>query len=259
MSRRKGKGGWPKLLGNRMSDVGRFGIRRKKGDRLTFAKSAQERKKEKGAKSSLAPSKAKGWNWGDGFLSLFSFFGRYPQTVGYSLMAVSLFCCLLLSLTRWPGMEIAGIGPNWLLIWVVAWSLKRSPMEGAFVGGLLGLLQDGMTSPEPTHALSLAIVGWLTAKLQKQRFLQEDFISAAFVVFGMAVVSQTVMALQFSVWTNGQSLIKIWQYHQMVALSSAILSSLWAPVLYLPLTRLYRFMDADQQKRSLEMSFRGRR
>jgi rod shape-determining protein MreD len=127
------------------------------------------------------------------------------------------------------------------------------------VGGLLGLLQDGMTSPEPTHALSLAIVGWLTAKLQKQRFLQEDFISAAFVVFGMAVVSQTVMALQFSVWTNGQSLIKIWQYHQMVALSSAILSSLWAPVLYLPLTRLYRFMDADQQKRSLEMSFRGRR
>jgi rod shape-determining protein MreD len=139
-------------------------------------------------------------------------------------------------------MEIAGIGPNWFLIWIVAWSLKRSMLVGAIAGVILGLIQDGLTAPEPTHIWSLMLVGMLTARLQKQRFLQEDFISVAMIVFGMAVIGETIMALQFSL--QGQrSLLEIWQYHQLVALSSAILSSLWAPLLYFPLNRLWNSME----------------
>jgi len=69
---------------------------------------------------------------------------------------------------RLPGIELLGIAPNWLLIWVVVWSVKRTVVQGAIAGLALGLLQDGMTSPHPTHALSLALVGILTARLQKQ-------------------------------------------------------------------------------------------
>jgi rod shape-determining protein MreD len=252
---------WPRLPG------------RKKQARSVFATPEKEKKRPTAARTSLAPASSKGISWVDRIAQLFGWFALYPQTTGYCLMVLSLFACMLLSLTRWPGMEIAGVGPNWLLIWVVAWSLKRSPKEGAFAGLLLGMLQDGMTAQNPTHMVSLAIVGWLTAKLQKQRFLNEDFISAAFVVFGMSVLAETVMAVQFSLmelqrplihegpaWMQyGPAIARIWQSHQSVALSTAILSSLWAPILYLPLSRLWRFMDAAQQKRFLEMSFRSNR
>lgn len=253
---------WPPLLGG------------KKQPRSVFATPQKEKKRAPAARTSLAPAGPKGISLGDRFAQLFGWFALYPQTTGYCLMVLSLFVCMLLSLTRWPGMEIAGVGPNWLLIWVVAWSLKRSPQQGALAGFVLGMLQDGMTALNPSHIVSLAIVGWLTAKLQKQRFLNEDFISAAFVVFGMSVLAETVMAVQFSLmelqrplvhggpaWMQyGPAIARIWQSHQSVALSTAILSSLWAPILYLPLTRLWRFMEAAQQKRFLEMSFRsGRR
>jgi rod shape-determining protein MreD len=254
---------WPKLPG------------RKKQTRSVFATPEKDKKRPKAnaARPSVSAPNSKGLSWGDRIAQLFGWFALYPQTTGHCLMVLSLFVCMLLSLTRWPGMEIAGVGPHWLLIWVVAWSLKRSPQAGALAGLLLGMLQDGMTAQNPTHMLSLAIVGWLTAKLQKQRFLNEDFISAAFVVFGMSVLAETVMAVQFSLmelqrplihegaaWMQyGPAIARIWQSHQSVALSTAILSSLWAPILYLPLSRLWRFMDAAQQKRFLEMSFRSSR
>lgn len=170
----------------------------------------------------------------------------------------SVLLCLLVLPARLPGMELLGVAPNWLLIWVVAWSLKRTIWEGAIAGIALGLIQDGMTATEPTHVLSLAVVGFLTARIQKQRYIQEDFVSVALIVFGMAVLAETVTAIQFSLdnldWvvqltsrdpsfleTSNQfaqrTLPEIWLYHQRVALSSAILSSLWAPAVYYPLKR----------------------
>lgn len=168
------------------------------------------------------------------------------QLVNWAVIVGSVLLCLLVLPMRLPGMELLGITPNWLLIWVVVWSVKRTVFQGAIAGGVLGLLQDGMTSPDPTHVLSLTVVGILTARLQKQRYIQEDFISVALIVFGMAVLAETITALQFSVLTafansadsgSTRSLADIWTYHQQIALSSAILSSLWAPVLYYPLKR----------------------
>ena len=140
-------------------------------------------------------------------------------------------------------MDILGVGPNWLLVWVVVWSISRSPFDGIVAGITLGLLQDSHTASFPTHALGLAIAGFLTAQLHKRRFIEEDLISVALIVFGLAVITETTMALQLSaqVLFGSESLYAslgtIWQHHQRVALSSAILSSLWAPALYYPLKR----------------------
>jgi rod shape-determining protein MreD len=155
----------------------------------------------------------------------------------------SVLLCLMLLPARLPGMELLGIAPNWLLMWVVAWSVKRSAFEGALAGLVLGLLQDGMTAPYPTHTLGLMLAGILTARLQKQRYIQEDIVSIALIVFAMAVVTETTMAVQVSLHNLVRadslypSLVEIWLYHQRVALSSAILSSLWAPAVYYPLSR----------------------
>ena len=154
----------------------------------------------------------------------------------------SLLLCLLILPTRLPGMELAGIGPNWLLIWVVAWSVNRTMFQGAMAGLVLGLIQDGMTAPMPTHILSLMVVGMLTARLRKGRYIQEDFISVALIAFGTAVIAETVMAIQYSFQAD-RSLVEIWTYHQLIALSSAILSSLWAPVIYFPLNRWWQWID----------------
>jgi rod shape-determining protein MreD len=182
-------------------------------------------------------------------LALEDLFDRHPISrplVNWGVTVISVLLCLLVLPMRLPGMELAGIGPNWLLIWVVAWSVKRTMFQGALAGLILGLLQDGMTSPSPTHALSLTLIGVLTARLQKQRYIEEDFISVALIVFGMAVLAETVTAIQFSL-QGGRSLIEIWTYHQFVALSSAILSSLWAPVVYFPLNRWWERMGLIEQ------------
>jgi rod shape-determining protein MreD len=168
--------------------------------------------------------------------------------------ASSVLLCLLILPTRLPGMELLSVSPNWLLIWVVSWSVKRSLFQGAIAGLILGFIQDGMTSPHPTHALSLAIVGVLTARIQKQRYIKEDFISIALIVFGMAVLAETIIAVQFSLQDIGatpeggqRTLSEIWIYHQQIALSSAILSSLWAPVVYYPLNRWWeQVQDLEQ-------------
>lgn len=172
-----------------------------------------------------------------------------PQTrqiVDYSLMFFSVLLCLMLLPNRLPGMELLGIAPNWLLIWVVAWSVKRNAWQGAFAGIILGFLQDAMTYSEPTHALPLGLVGLITGGIQKQRFIQEDFISIALIVFVMAVFSEAVFASQLAL-SGGRNVTFIWAYFQRVALASAILSSLWAPVVYYPLNRWWQKLKLAEQ------------
>ena len=157
----------------------------------------------------------------------------------------SVLLCLMMLPTRLPGMELLGIAPNWLLIWVVSWSVKRTVFQGALAGIVLGLLQDAMTSPNPSHAISLGIVGMITGLMQKQRFIQEDFISIALIVFGMTVLEETIFASLLT-WMGDRNVQDIWTYYQKVALASAILSSLWAPVLYYPLNRWWQQIKLAQ-------------
>ena len=182
------------------------------------------------------------------------------QVLNSTVTVGSALLCLLILPMRLPGIELLGIAPNWLLIWVVAWSVKRTAIQGAIAGLVLGLLQDGMTSPDPTHTIGLSLVGILTARLQKPRYIKEDFISIALIVFGMTILVETVTALQFSFTGNSfrdtdsytantlccatnLSLAATWAYYQRITLASAILSSLWAPVVYYPLNWWWEKMN----------------
>lgn len=168
---------------------------------------------------------------------------RRYRWINVGVILGSALVCILLLPMRLPGMSLLGVGPSWLLIWIVAWSVQRSALEGAIAGGVLGLVHDGLTGAFPTHTIGLILVGFLTARIQKQRFLQEDFVSVAIIVFGMTVLAQTMMALQISIHSllipesPYPGLPDIWLQHQRIALSSAILSSLWATALYYPLSR----------------------
>jgi rod shape-determining protein MreD len=152
---------------------------------------------------------------------------------GLVTTASATLCALALPL-KLPGMTLAGIGPHWLLAWVVAWSIKRDMLQGLLGGITVGLLQDSLTAPQPTHVIGLALVGLITGRINKKRLLAEEFVSVALIVFGMAALIEVVMALQLS-WMGDRPLLEIWERLPLIALSSAILSSLWAPVVYYPL------------------------
>ncbi|MBZ8182135.1 MAG: rod shape-determining protein MreD [Oscillatoria sp. PMC 1051.18] len=176
------------------------------------------------------------------------------EIVNWAVTIGSVILCTMFLLTRMPGTALLGIGPHWLLIWVVAWSVKRTVFQGAIAGLALGLIQDGMTSGLigdsisylPSHALSLAVVGILTACIKKQKYIQEDFISIALIVFGMAILAETLTAFQH-ILVGLRELAEVWSFHQRIALSSAILSSLWAPVIYYPLNLWWQRMKAFEQ------------
>ena len=169
------------------------------------------------------------------------------ELLDWLITAGSAFFCLLLLPARLPSMELLGISPNWLAIWVVAYSVKRKPYQGILAGILLGFVQDSMTHPEPTHTVSLAIVGFLTACFQKNRYIQEDFISLAILVFGMTFLAETVHTLQYLLLQT-RPLEEAWTYYKRIVLCSSILSSLWAPVIYFPLNLWW------SHRRSLEPS-----
>lgn len=168
------------------------------------------------------------------------------QFMNWAVTVGSVILCLIMLPTRLPGMELLGIAPNWLLVWVVVWSVKHTALQGAIAGLAVGFLQDGISAPIPTHALSLAVVGIVTARLQKQRYLQENFISLALIVFGMVILADTITALQFS-FLGLRNLAEIWTDQQRITLSCAILSSLWAPVVYCPLNWWWEQLELLEQ------------
>ncbi|MDY7019997.1 MAG: rod shape-determining protein MreD [Cyanobacteriota bacterium] len=167
------------------------------------------------------------------------------QIINVIFSVIAIIICSVLILAPLPGMELFGIKPNWFLILLVAWSLKRSPFSAAVAGLVLGLILDGVTTSNPTHVFSFMIVGILTVLIYRKMIkkVQEDFISVALIVFGMAIVVETIRALQFSRMGN-HTLMDLWVYQQQIALITAILSSLWAPVVYFPLNRWWEWMKS---------------
>ncbi|MGV2828332.1 rod shape-determining protein MreD [Myxosarcina sp. GI1(2024)] len=152
------------------------------------------------------------------------------------IITISVAICSTLMFLRLPGMELLGISPNWMLIWVVAWSTKRGVWQGAIAGVGMGWIYDSITVSPPSHVLSLVIVGVVTSSLQKQKYIGEDFISIALIVFFMTVIAETVYGIQYS-WMKLLPIAEIWQNYQQIAIASAILSSLWSPIFYYPLAR----------------------
>ncbi|WP_373546165.1 rod shape-determining protein MreD [Chamaesiphon sp.] len=174
----------------------------------------------------------------------------------------SVGLCLILSPTRWPGMEILGVGPSWLVMWTIAWSLQRSLWHAATAGVVLGLIQDAMTFPAattlgtmPTHVLSLTTVGVLTFWLYKRRYLDDTILSVSIGTFLLTLVSETITGLQYfievaieqSLETSIDSFGYIWANQSSVILISAILSGLWMPILYYPLHLWWQRIGANNK------------
>jgi len=171
---------------------------------------------------------------------------RYPVLVQVAINIVvsagSLLLCTALTPLRLPGLELLGVGVDWPLIWVVSWSVSRPWWTAMFGGVIAGLLQDGMTELLPSHAWGLALVGLLAARIHR-RSGETAWVMIALTTFALVAVSETTMAAQFA-YVYGRNAADVWALHQQVTLCSAILSSLWSPVISWPLCRWWRMMES---------------
>jgi rod shape-determining protein MreD len=140
-------------------------------------------------------------------------------------------------MSRVPGMELIGITPNWFLIWLVTWSVKRNLGQSLTAAVALGLIWDSLTGVYPSHVLGLVVVALLTSNVYGQQYIKEDVISIILIVFGMSIISETTTALQYSLQTE-IPLLDIWLNYQKNCLASAIITSLWTPFIYFPLNYL---------------------
>jgi rod shape-determining protein MreD len=171
---------------------------------------------------------------------------------GLNVLAIvgSVGLCLMLAPTRFPGMEILGVGPNWLVMWTIAWSLHRSLWHAATAGVVLGLIQDAMTFPTattlgsiPTHVLSLTTVSVLTFWLHKHRYVDDTILPVAVTTALLTFLAEVLLGAQYllqtalghSIAVSLDSLNYLATNQVSVMLISAVLSGLWMPIIYYPL------------------------
>ncbi|AFZ52252.1 rod shape-determining protein MreD [Cyanobacterium aponinum] len=153
------------------------------------------------------------------------------------IIIVSIAACCILLMVRISGLELLGVTPNWLLIWLVTWSVRRNIWQSAIASICLGLIWDSLTGVFPSHVLGLLVVGIFTSNVYSKEYIKEDLISIMLIVFGMAIINETITALQYSIQTQ-VPLTDIWLNYQKNSLTSAIISSLWTPLVYYPLNYL---------------------
>ena len=118
---------------------------------------------------------------------------------------------------------------------------KRSIWQAAIAGVALGWIYDGLSIGNFSHVFSLVTVGVITASLNKERYIGEDFVSMALIVFAMTIMAQTILALQ-CVWLQIRPVTNIWQDYLRITITSAVITSLWTPAIYLPLNRWWEIV-----------------
>lgn len=160
---------------------------------------------------------------------------------------ISIFICSMLMMADIPGIELLETNPNWLLIWLVSWSIKRTAWQGAIAGLVLGWIYDGITASSPSHIFSFILVGILSSSLQKQKYTGEDFISVAFIVFFMSVFAETVFAWQYA-REYFIPLAKVITKYKQIVVISGVVTSLWSPVFYYPFNLWYQRVKLLKRK-----------
>ncbi|NJL53639.1 MAG: rod shape-determining protein MreD [Hydrococcus sp. SU_1_0] len=169
-------------------------------------------------------------------------------------MAISIAVCIILMLVNIPGVELLEVNPNWLLIWVVAWSLNRTTWQSAIAGLIVGCIYDGITLGNPSHILSFMLVGLVTSSLKTQKYLGEDFISVAFVVFFMTFLSEAIFAWQYG-REHLMTMTDLLYKYQQVVIISAIITSLWSPAFYYPVNLWEKKNGTMEKKIKLILEF----
>lgn len=170
----------------------------------------------------------------------------WRSVVNTVVTVLSLLLCATVMPLRLPGIDLLGVGPNWVLIWVVSWSMFHGVWDALVAGLVAGAILDGLTAPDPTHMVPLVVVAVLTAQLRRRRLIEDEFGMLMLLVFAMVVLAETIFAVQ-CVTQGDRDPVDVWALHQWLTLCSAILTSLWTPVVYVPLRLWWQRLEQGER------------
>ena len=155
------------------------------------------------------------------------------------VIVTSLAGCCILSLMRFPWVELLGVSPNWLLIWLIAWSVRRPIWQAIAAGICVGWIYDALAIANPSHVPSFIVVGVITASLDKDRYIAENFVSVAILVFFMTIIAETIIAIQYF-WLQIIPVKEVWFNYLRIVASSVLITSLWTPLIFIPLNKWWK-------------------
>lgn len=113
---------------------------------------------------------------------------------GFTL--ATAIACLFLLWVPFPGLNLLGYRPNWMLVWLVFWCLGRPPWIGAIAGAIIGLLMDSVANPVPSHLLSGIVVGALVGSWSRRQQAPPRTITLLLWIFLLVLLADGVFALQ---------------------------------------------------------------
>jgi rod shape-determining protein MreD len=150
----------------------------------------------------------------------------------YVVAALLAELLAILQVSVMPYIQILGVTPDLVLIFVACWAVIRGYEEAAIVAPLAGFLKDLATSdPIGMSAIALAPIVLLAAAV-RMRAVDTEFLPTVVVVasgsLAYGIISMIVLAAtgQSIAWND--SLVR-------VVLPSCLVNALFTPLIYLPL------------------------
>ncbi|NPV27203.1 MAG: rod shape-determining protein MreD [Firmicutes bacterium] len=146
-----------------------------------------------------------------------------------------VFCSILLQSTVFEVIEIGGVKPDLVLIWVILMSLLRGSRWGAVFGALSGILLDILAGRHVgLNALALFLTGLVAGQLEGKVF-KENYLVPIGAVFVGTIFHALLMALLG--WMAGLHLFVAGWLRSLI-LYSAVYNTVLVPFVY---GKFYRF------------------
>ena len=146
---------------------------------------------------------------------------------------IFISCALLapfLTLAAPSWFTIAGIGPNWVVLWLLPWALEDGPLSGAVAGLYLGLVLDGITLGEATHIPAFIALGFWWGRLGRRGpSIERSLNLGLLALLGSALVGLSLW-VQIIVVQESITLTPLYIWGMNTLLAQAIITGLLAPI-----------------------------
>lgn len=149
----------------------------------------------------------------------------------YAFAFVVAWFLAVLNVSAMPFVEVLGVTPDFVLIFAVCWAVMWSEDEAIYVVPMAAILRDVMSSdPVGTSLIAFAPILFIAA-LARVQVLDSDFLPLLGAVAASSLCFEVLHALVLVVTGQG---VGLWYLLFNVALPAAVVNSLFAPIIYLP-------------------------
>lgn len=114
----------------------------------------------------------------------------------WGFTVVTAIACLFLLWVPLPGLQLLGYRPNWMIVWLVFWCTGRPAWMGAIAGANIGLLLDSVTTATPSHLLSCAVVGAVVGYWSRRRQAPPRTITLLLWLVALVLLAEGIYAFQ---------------------------------------------------------------